>query len=184
MVVHIQRTTVEQFDEFVNLPENADRMFEFIGGETIEVPSNAYASLIASRINGFFFMYLQQNNIGYTTGENGGYQVSGERYAPDVAFVSKARQALPDSEGYNSIAPDLAVEVDFPSTLKSKETLMVKVANYLAAGTVVWAVFPERKEVEVYTPGKPVRVFGVKDALDGGDVLRGFTLPVKDIFPE
>jgi len=59
-----------------------------------------------------------------------------------------------------------------------------KVVNYLAAGTVVWLVLPETREVEVYIPNKPKQTVGIDGVLDGGDVLPGFTLPVKDIFPE
>jgi Uma2 family endonuclease len=61
--------------------------------------------------------------------------------------------------------------------------LRVKVANYLAAGTLVWIVRPETKIVEVYAPGQPMRKVGVDGSLDGGDVLPGFSLPVRDIFP-
>ncbi|MBK8031699.1 MAG: hypothetical protein IPK17_19865 [Chloroflexi bacterium] len=44
VVVRNLRMTVEDFDQFVDLPENADKLFEFIGGEAVEVPSNAYSS--------------------------------------------------------------------------------------------------------------------------------------------
>jgi Uma2 family endonuclease len=37
------RVTIEEFDEYINLPENADKLFEYIGGEIVEVPSNTYA---------------------------------------------------------------------------------------------------------------------------------------------
>jgi Uma2 family endonuclease len=185
MVVNIHRITVEEFDIFVDLPENADRLFEFVGGEIIEVPSNAYASEVGYNIGFFIKLHLHQNKLpGHVTGEHGGYMVSGERYAPDVAYISAMKQPELDKEGYNSLPPDLAVEVDFPSTLKSKETLTVKIGNYLAAETIVWAVFPERKEIEVYTPGQPVRIFGIDDTLDGGEVLPGLNVAVKDIFPK
>jgi len=36
--------------------------------------------------------------------------------------------------------------------------------------------------VEVYTPGQ-ANIVGLDGILDGGDVLPGFALPVKDIFP-
>jgi Uma2 family endonuclease len=41
----------------------------------------------------------------------------------------------------------------------------------------------ERKRVEVYAPGHPVRKLGVEDTLDGGTVLPGFRLAIKEIFP-
>ncbi len=183
MVDQVKQLTVEDFDQLVELPENADRLLEYVGGEVVEVPSHLYASLISSRILGFIFIFLLQHDLGYISGEAGGYMVSGERYAPDVGFISKAKGAIAQ-RGYNPNPPDLAVEVDFPSSDASLDTLRIKIGNYLAAGTVVWVVNVEQKLVEIYTPGQPVKLVGVNDTLDGDDVLPGFLLAVKDIFPE
>jgi Uma2 family endonuclease len=184
MVIQMRRMTVEEFEDFVNLPENADKLFEFIGGEVVEVPSNPYASKISQLIAGELYVFLKGKDLGHLTGEAGGYMVSGERYAPDVAFISKAKQPELARQGYNPMPPDLAVEVDSPSTYESQQNLNIKVANYLAAGTVVWVFKPESKRVEVYTPGQPARVLGMDGILDGGEVLPGFTLAVKDIFSD
>ena len=184
MVLEISRLTVKQFDEFAALPENDDKLFEFIGGEVVEVPSNPYASYISSRALRRIANFVEEHNLGYVTGEAGGYRVSGERYAPDVGFIHKAKQARLATEGYNPLPPDLAVEVDFPSTMQSQRTLRIKLANYLAAGVVVWVVLPETREVEVYAPDQPARLMTVSDTLDGGDVLPGFTLAVRDLFPD
>ena len=53
-----------------------------------------------------------------------------------------------------------------------------------AAGTGVWYVDPERKEVDVYPKAnaKRKKTVGIGGMLDGGDVLPGFTLPVAKIF--
>lgn len=183
MVVQEKLLTVQEFDEFVMRPENADRLFEYIGGKIVEVVSNPYSSKIASRINGYIFVYLSKHDIGHLTGADGGYMVSGERYIPDVAFISYARQPeLSTVEGYVPNAPDLAVEV--LSRGNTDEELTIKVANYLAAGTVVWMVKPVEKRVVVFAPGSPARTLGINDTLDGGAVLPGFTLAVKAIFPE
>jgi Uma2 family endonuclease len=176
----VQTHTVEEFDAFVNRPENADRMFEFIGGEIVEVPSNPYSSQFGSCINGFIFLYLRQNKIGHLTGEHGGFMVFGERYAPDVAFTLTARQPQLARRGYNPIPPDLAVEVVSPGDLP--RDVRIKVGNYLAAGVLLWVVHPEEQRIEVYAPGQPVKILGIGDILDGGNVLPGFTLPVRDIF--
>jgi Uma2 family endonuclease len=176
--------SVEAFDAYALLPENADRILQYVAGEVVEVPSNPYASEISSFFIAALLAFVRPRGLGRVTGEAGGYRVMGERYAPDVAFVSKARQAELAREGYNPVAPDLAVEVDFPSTYASQAQLRIKIANYLAAGTVVWLVLPETKMVEVYAPGQPVRLLRVDDTLDGGAVLPGFTLPLKDIFAD
>ena len=178
-----RQMTVEEFDQWVELPENDDKLFEFIGGEIVEVPSNPHASNVASRINRRFGNFVEERDLGYITDGQGGYMVNGERYAPDVAFISKTRQPYLALRGYNPIPPDLAVEVDFPSTLKSQRDMRAKIINYLLVGTVVWLVLPETREVEVYVPGQPVKHLTEDDTLDGGAVLPGFTLAVKDIFP-
>jgi Uma2 family endonuclease len=184
MVLHTPIMTAAAFDEFALLPENADKILEFIAGEIIEVPSNAHASKIAALIAYFINAFVFPRKLGHVTGEAGGYQIMGERYAPDVAFVSNVRQAELDKSGYNHLPPDLVVEVDFPTAAESSRTLRVKTSNYLAAGCVVWLVFPETKEVEVHMPNGPVQVLGIDDTLDGGAVLPGFSLTIKDIFAE
>lgn len=172
--------TAEDFDAFTMLPENAERLFEFIGGEVVEVPSNPYSSAIGMRIATDISVFVRQNNLGHVTGEAGGYMVAGERYAPDVAFVSKGRQAELPREGYNPIPPDLAVEVVSPGD--SEKLLRIKIANYLAAGVVVWLFYPDSKEVEIYVPGEAVKVLDAEQTLDGGRVLPGFKLTLSDIF--
>lgn len=106
--------------------------------------------------------------------------VAGERFIPDVAFISKARQLQPSHEVYNSQAPDLAIEVVSPNDVL--KDVLEKVANYLAARTVVWVAFPDDKQIKVFEPGVPVKTLGLEDTLDGGKVLPGFKLPLKYIF--
>jgi Uma2 family endonuclease len=180
MAVQIQRTTVEEFERFAALPENADRLFEYIGGEMVEVVSNQRSSTLAARISGFIFLYLTQNNIGFLTSSDGGYMIEGERYIPDVAFVSKARQPAPSDQAYSPIPPDLAVEVLSLSNVP--RVMRLKIASFMAVGTTVWVVDPDPKSVEIYTPGQIAKTVGINDTLEGGDLLPGFSLSVKDIF--
>jgi Uma2 family endonuclease len=182
MAVQTRQHAVEEFDQIVMLPENANKQLEYIGGEIVEMVSNDYSSEVAARILGYIFAYLLQNNIGRVTGADGGYQVAGERYIPDVAFISKARQPEPSHDAYNPNTPDLAVEVLSPSD--KADDIRIKIANYLAAGTLLWVVEPESKTVEIYMAGQKGRRARVGDILDGSDVLPGFTLAVKDVFPE
>jgi Uma2 family endonuclease len=183
MVAQPQFHTISpsEFDRFALLPENRDRLFEFIAGEIVEVVSNPQSSNIAAIISAFLGIFVMQHNLGHVTGADGGYKVGGERYIPDVAFISYKRQrVLNHNDGYTPIAPDLAVEVLSPGNLDVD--MDVKIANYLAAGTVVWRVKPQEQQIAVFVPGVPVVILGIKDTLDGGDVLPGFKLPLKDIF--
>jgi Uma2 family endonuclease len=180
MAVQSRRMTLEEFNQFIALPENAERNFEYIDGSVVETVTNQRSSAIAFRLGGRIELYLLQHQSGFLTGADGGYAIAGERYIPDVAFVSYQRQAEPSDEAYSAIPPDLAVEVLSPAN--SEKDMRTKVVNYLSVGTVVWVVDPEFKLVEVYHPGQPVKKVRLDDILDGGELLPGFKLAVKDIF--
>ena len=54
---------------------------------------------------------------------------------------------------------------------------------YLENGVrAVWLVFPERQEVTVHFPDQPVRIVSGDMQLDGGQVLPGFAVSMREIF--
>ena len=182
MTVQERAITVEQFEAFAQQPENTDKLFEFIAGEIVEVPTNMLASKIAALFVTFIGMYLLENDIGHVTGADGGYQIFGDRYAPDAAYISYERQPEPTTSGYNPNPPELVVEVVSSDSKAENEKLTVKLGNYLASGTLVWIVRPEAAAVEVYAPGQPVQTLGKADTLTGGDVLPDFAVELTKIF--
>lgn len=135
------------------------------GGGIVEVPSNPLVSYIAMRIARHLAAWVEDHDLGFVTGEAGGYMVSGERYAPDIAYLAQEKGPLAP-KGYNRIPPDLAVEAlsptDDPNDLRT-----IKVVNYLRAGTTVWVVNPKKQYVDVYTPNHSPRRIGVDGTLDG-----------------
>jgi Uma2 family endonuclease len=179
-----QRVTLDEFEDFIQHPENLNQLFEFIGGEIVEVPSNPYASKIAGKIFGEIYIYLKTHDIGHLTGEAGGYMISGERYAPDVAYVSYERQSELVGQGYNPNPPELAVEViSDPSNAEEQRRLRFKLTSYLAAGVVVWVVNTQDRLIEVHQVGEVSQKFDTRDVLKVESILPGFELAVKDIFP-
>jgi Uma2 family endonuclease len=182
MVLELKLYTVEEFETFILQPENANRDFEYIGGRIVEVVSNNYSSEIGASLLTEVGHFVKSNHLGRVTGADGGYMVVGERYIPDVAYVSKDRQPKPSHEAYNPIRPDLAIEVLSPYNDPSE--MRIKIVNYLRAGTTVWLVDPDKKRVEVYLPGQAPQTLELDGTLDGGSVLPGFKLAVSAIFPE
>ncbi len=183
MVLDIQRMTAAEFDRFIRQPENASRNFEFIAGEIVEkMVSNPRSSKIGIRVGGRLSVWVEDRGLGVVTGADGGYIVNGERYIPDAAYISKARQPVQPSDAYNPLAPDLAIEVLSPTN--DHEEMRIKIAHYTAAGTLVWLIYPDKQRVEVYQSGKPPQILTGDETLDGGEVLPGFTLSVKSIFAE
>lgn len=175
--------TVEAFERFADLPENADKLLEYIGGEIVEVPSNPYSSQISARILIELGIFLKASDIeGHLTGEAGGYMIAGERYAPDVAFVSRDKQAQLARTGYNPVPPDLAFEVVSPTD--NERFVITKVTNYLYAGVVVVVVYPQEKTIAVHRVGQKVDMLESDATLTLPDILPGFSLAIKDIFIE
>ena len=181
MAVQKQLYSLDEYHAFIDLPENRDRIFELIDGELVEKMPSFTPSRIAMRIGSRLTVYLDEDDIGYITGADGGYIMpNGDVLIPDVAFISKARLVeLPDREAL--IPPDLAVEVKSPTD--RKPAMRRKAKRYLEMGTRrVWLVFPDEQSVEVYVQDEDVKTVKIDGVLDGGDVLPGFSLPVREIF--
>lgn len=180
-----QRMTVAEFDEFALLPENSDRLWELVCGWIYEVASNPYSSSIVARIKTAIETYLLKNDLGHLTGADVGYKIGDDRHVFDLAFTTHTRQPqLPFQkyhDGFNPAIPDLVVEVLPPDYDTGKVRQKVFTANQL--GCVVWVVEPDNQTVEVYALKKLVKFARMNDTLDGGEILPGFTLAVKDVFP-
>ena len=101
---------------------------------------------------------------------------------PDIAFISAAKMPLGiDVPGYSEVVPDLVVEIASPSD--SRREVDDKVQMWLSYGVrLVWAVFPATRTVESHPQHGAPTLLTEDDALDGGEVLPGFTCKLSDIF--
>ena len=100
--------------------------------------------------------------------------------APDVAFVAKGRVPPSDATGFAELAPDLVVEVLSPDDRPGE--VLAKVADWLAAGTrLVWVIDPARRSGRVYRDDGSEQILSADQALDGEDVLPGFSCPLSEI---
>ena len=102
--------------------------------------------------------------------------------APDIAFFSSEKIPLDtDIPGYAESVPDLVVEVASPGD--SRTAVNDKALMWLRYGArLVWVVYPEARAVDVHREGRPVAALGESDALDGMDVLPGFSCLIRDVF--
>ena len=180
-----QLVSAEGFLEIAESPEYDDRIIELVEGEIVEHPK-------ASGLHGQITMLLSvkianfvvDNGLGVVTAAETGFLL--ERNPDgrdtvrglDIAFIRGAR-VLPDH--LVDLAPDLAVEVISPSN-KAADTHR-KIRQLLAAGTaLVWIVYPDSRIVDVHTRDG-ASTLEADDMLSGGDVLPGFEVPVREIFP-
>lgn len=100
--------------------------------------------------------------------------------APDVGFIHRDRVPAPPPAGYPAFAPDLAVEVLSPDDRAGE--VLAKVADWLSAGCrVVWVVDPVHRTARVYRADGSESLLAEGDALDGEDVLPGFSCRLVEV---
>ena len=176
------RLTPEQFEAVAALPENRERRVEYVLGELVEMVSNDRSSALALALGSALYTYLQQHPIGWMTGADGGYVLGNSRVIPDAAVILFSRRTGPVEQAWSTSGLDLAVEVLSPSDRTSD--VAAKLRIYAQAGVLVWLVDPEDKSLTVLPPAGLPTVLHADDTLDGGDVLPGFRLPLRALFPE
>ena len=83
--------------------------------------------------------------------------------------------------GYAEVVPDLVVEVVSPNN--SLREINDKALMWLSYGvSLVWAVNPDTRSVDVYRAGRVTSTLSESDTLDGLDALPGFTCAVSEVF--
>ena len=131
--------------------------------------------------------HVQHHGLGTVTQPDEVYdfEQSGQRdtgLLPDVGFYYAFREPLVDLDKAFPFAPDLAVEMASPQQYRPE--LRAKAVRYLAGGTaLVWVVWPQRQQVDVWRPGgSEATSLSIDAVLDGEDVVAGFTYPVAALF--
>lgn len=169
--------------DLLRLTAKEDRLYELVDGTLVEKPMGWKEALLATWLSHRLLAYIETNDLGAVVGADGTLRLRNWLVrVPDVAFMLW-ENVPPDDElpQIPDLAPDLAVEVISPSN--TVREMARKRREYFQAGTrLVWQVYPDRKEVEVYTSVNRFRTLSMTDALDGGALLPGFRLPLADLF--
>ncbi len=139
--------------------------------------------LIAALLASVLVTFLRTHPIGWVMVE-ARYRLPDDNendFIPDVSFVSKEQGPLVE-KGPAPYMPDFVVEIKSPDD--KIPDMRKKAAYYLAHGSrLVWLVYTEKKRIIVLTADSEVTL-NEDDQLNGGEVLPGFELLVRDIFPE
>jgi Uma2 family endonuclease len=163
-----------------------DRRYELVGGKLVEKPVSALSSLVSGIILTILSEFVGKNRLGLVFDPDLTYQCFPSDPSlvrrPDVSFVRRGRFPAGDlPEGHVRIAPDLVVEVLSPN--ETAYDVDEKVELYVEAGVrTVWIVNPVARTVRVHRPNVSGVVLGEHEVLEGGDVVPGFSCPIRDIF--
>jgi Uma2 family endonuclease len=160
------------------------RLCELVDGVLVEKAMSARASLLAGVIVHLIWTFLNEKDLGVVFGADGMMRTFPDQVRiPDVSFFSWDRYSedeVPD-EGVSSFLPNLAVEVLSPGNTKGE--MERKLRDYFLAGIeLVWVIDPKTQTAKAYTSPEDVQRIGKTGCLDGGTVLPGFRLSLKDLF--
>jgi Uma2 family endonuclease len=163
-----------------------NRLCELVDGALVEKPMGYRESMIAGALLALLRAFVLPRNLGIVTGADGMVRLfHGLVRIPDVAFVSWSRipgRRVPD-QPIPTLVPDLAVEV--LSEGNTKAEMERKLSEYFAAGVrLVWLVDLDRRSVAVHLSKDSSVLVDRDGVLDGGEVLAGFALRLRDLFAE
>jgi Uma2 family endonuclease len=180
MSTTIQPTTA---NDLLRMPDDGFR-YELVKGELTKMsPAGNKHGRFAANITGSLVPHVKANKLGAVYAAETGFWLASEPdtvRAPDVAFVSQKRlDEVGDVDGFWPGAPDLVVEVISPSDAYTE--VEEKVSEWLGAGALMVVLVTPRKRA-MYRSLTDIRILTEEDTLDGGDVVPGWTMSVKEIF--
>lgn len=172
-------------DELLQMPSDGFR-YELVRGEIRKMtPAGSEHGKVGGRLTVALGSYVLAHGLGEVYLAETGFRLASDPdtvRAPDISFIRSERvQALGIVRSYVPGAPDLAVEVVSPGDTYTE--VGAKVLEWLDAGTrLVIVVDPWKRWVTVYHSRDDIHVLSEDDVLDGGEVVPGWTMPVRSLF--
>ncbi|HEV8636259.1 MAG TPA: Uma2 family endonuclease [Chloroflexota bacterium] len=171
-------------EELMALPDDGLRR-ELVRGEVRTMPpARDPHGRAAASVASHMARFLYERPVAELRAAETGFLLSRDPdtvRAPDVAVVPIER--LPpegEAEGYFEGAPDLVVEVVSPGDTAAD--VQEKVVEWLAAGArLVWVVYLRGPSLVVHLPDRTSRTLAADDEIDGGEVLPGFRMRLRDL---
>lgn len=177
-------TATEQ--DVLDVQAHEGRLCELVDGVLVEKGVGFRESFLAMVLSTVLWDFVKSRHLGLVTGADGMMRlVSGLVRIPDAAFMSWDRlpgRRMP-SDPIPNVAPDLVVEVLSESNTAAE--MARKRQEYFSAGVrLAWFVDPVTRTVDVYTAVDQSTVLQAEDTLEGGAVLPGFTLWLREFFDQ
>ncbi len=172
--------------DVVEIHDREDRLYELVDGILLEKTVGTYESYLAGLLVRLLWNFVREQDLGIILPPDGMMRLApGLVRIPDVSFISRARlpgRKIP-RDPIADLAPDLAVEVISKSN--TREEMDRKLADYFAAAVrQVWYVYPDRREIRLYLARDKHTILTERQTLDGGDLLPGFQLDLRQFFAD
>jgi Uma2 family endonuclease len=170
--------------DLLKLLTRTDRLFELVDGVLVEKVMGIAESMVASKLNRLIGIFAEEHDLGEVLCADGAVRLMpGLVRIPDVSFISWSQlpgKVAPE-EPIPGLAPELAIEVLSKGNTRSEMDRKLK--DYFLSGVrLVWYVNPKTRTTTVYTAPDRSRVVHEEETLDGGDLLPGLTIPLRQVF--
>ena len=175
--------TIEQFLA-LDIPER--RHAELDEGRVVDVTFPDFRhNRVCKRTFLALNRFVEAHGLGEAFISDAGFRLGPDTLrGPDAAFLSKeSLKRLPAGAKYFEGGPDLVVEVISPSD--TARDMQRKVKQYLQAGAkMVWVMYPDLVEVQVFEADGSVRLLKDGDVLEAPGILPGFAVAVSDLLAD
>jgi Uma2 family endonuclease len=174
--------TLEAFSKLPEYDERTGERYELDHGELITLPPQPRIHEIVKNLIGQLLMFfLRDHGLAGQVLIESGYVLDEDSWRrPDVSYVRRKLQGSWDEP--LEFAPDLSIEVVSPSD--SEPALKRKADHFLASGSkTVWLIYPNAKEAQILRVGVRAVKLGPEDFLEEPDLLPGFRVKVRELFP-
>lgn len=171
-------------EDVTRIDEEENRRCELIDGILVEKCMGLQESMFAMELGGRLRDFAREHNLGVVAAPDGAVELApGVIRSPDVEFFAweqfpgrkMPRKKIPP------LPPFLAVEV--LSEGNTPREMDRKLKDYFFAGVkLVWYIDPRKKTVRVFSAPDESRLLRERDTLDGGNILPGFLLPLREFF--
>lgn len=170
--------------DLLALPDDVRQACELIDRTLVVKAIVAPESAVASCLIMFLAPFVLKEKLIVVLGPDGHTRYFGDQIRlPDVALILRRR--LPSGklppEQICPVAPDVAVEILSPGN--TAHELELKRRTYFDSGVQqVWVADPRKRTVRVYSSPTEYTELGEDETLDGGAILPGFSLSVREWF--
>lgn len=153
-------------------------------GEIDVQPKTMQHLFLSARLGYLVGKHIIQHHLGVPLMSGVGFfmtRTPPELREADFAFITPEQASGIKVGEWMPFPPAFAAEI--VTEWDSEAYIQRKSHSYMANGCgLLWVIYPTIQQVHVHRPDEAVRVCGINDTVDGGDVLRGLELEVRALF--
>ena len=172
-------------EDLLALPDDGFHRYELMNGVLITMPPDGEQhGSVLNNTDFEFTGYVRARNLGRITVGDAGYILRRGPdivRGPDLAFTSRERLQGAPASGYQTVVPDLIVEIVSPGDRSGE--VQEKTLLWLAAGArLVLNLYPRTRSVMAHRSPTERQEYTEPDILDALPVFPDFACPVARLF--